>query len=82
MDTLYVFSQVAVPIRPLLALVERMLTVDGSLPPASVPFMTSLQQESMCSELPTLHSDSLDLLIAIIKSLRRQGIYYSTTFNI
>ncbi|KAG7012950.1 hypothetical protein SDJN02_25703 [Cucurbita argyrosperma subsp. argyrosperma] len=64
--------QVAVPIRPLLALVERMLTVDGSLPPASVPFMTSLQQESMCSELPTLHSDSLDLLIAIIKSLRSQ----------
>lgn len=64
--------QVAIPIRPLLALVERVLTVDGSLPPTSVPFMTSLQQESMCSELPALHSDSLDLLIAIIKSLRSQ----------
>ncbi|CAK9309947.1 unnamed protein product [Citrullus colocynthis] len=64
--------QVAIPIRPLLALIERVLTVDGSLAPTSVPFMTSLQQESMCSELPALHSDSLDLLIAIIKSLRSQ----------
>ncbi|XP_022956971.1 proline-, glutamic acid- and leucine-rich protein 1-like isoform X1 [Cucurbita moschata] len=64
--------QVAVPIRPLLAIVKRVLTVDGSLPPTSVPFMTSLQQESMCSELPALHSDSLDLLIAIVKRLRSQ----------
>ncbi|CAK9317306.1 unnamed protein product [Citrullus colocynthis] len=64
--------QVAVPIRPLLALVERVLTADGSLPPTSVPFMTSLQQESLCLELPALHSDSLDLLIAIVKSLRSQ----------
>ncbi|XP_031740831.1 proline-, glutamic acid- and leucine-rich protein 1-like isoform X2 [Cucumis sativus] len=64
--------QVAVPIRPLLALVERVLTMDGSLPPTSVPFMTSLQQESMCLELPVLHSVSLDLLVAIIKSLRSQ----------
>ncbi|KAL0538644.1 hypothetical protein IC582_022795 [Cucumis melo] len=64
--------QVAVPIRPLLALVERVLTMDGSLPPTSVPFMTSLQQESMCLELPVLHSVSLDLLVAIVKSLRSQ----------
>ncbi|XP_022150577.1 proline-, glutamic acid- and leucine-rich protein 1 isoform X2 [Momordica charantia] len=71
--------QVAVPIRPLLALVERVLMVDGSLPPTSVPFMTSLQQESICSELPTLHSNCLDLLIAIIKSLRSQLLPYAAS---
>uniref|UniRef100_A0A7N2LFT7 Uncharacterized protein n=1 Tax=Quercus lobata TaxID=97700 RepID=A0A7N2LFT7_QUELO len=59
--------QVNVPVRSLLVLVERVLMVDGSVPHALSAFMTSMQQELICSELPVLHLHSLELLIAIIK---------------
>ncbi|XVF41312.1 hypothetical protein PTKIN_Ptkin01aG0270500 [Pterospermum kingtungense] len=64
--------QVTAPIRSMLALVERLLMVDGSLPHTMLPFMTSMQQELICSELPLLHACSLELLIAIIKAMRSQ----------
>ncbi|PPS07302.1 hypothetical protein GOBAR_AA13336 [Gossypium barbadense] len=62
--------QVTVPVRLMLALVERLLRVDGSLPHTMLPFMTSVQQELICSELPVLHAYSLELLIALIKGMR------------
>ncbi|RWR72605.1 proline-, glutamic acid- and leucine-rich protein 1-like protein isoform X2 [Cinnamomum micranthum f. kanehirae] len=64
--------QVTVPVRPLLALVGRVLSVDGSLSQALQPFMTVLQQELICSELPVLHLGSLDILTAVIKGVRSQ----------
>ncbi|KAJ8644744.1 hypothetical protein MRB53_006492 [Persea americana] len=63
--------QVTVPVRLLLALVGRVLSVDGSLGQALQPFMTVMQQELICSELPVLHLGSLDILIAVIKGVRR-----------
>ncbi|XVE90883.1 hypothetical protein DITRI_Ditri20bG0111900 [Diplodiscus trichospermus] len=64
--------QVAAPVRSMLALVERLLMVDGSLPHTMLPLMTSMQQELLCSELPVLHAYSLELLIAVIKGMRSQ----------
>ncbi|XP_052488727.1 uncharacterized protein LOC105773909 isoform X2 [Gossypium raimondii] len=69
--------QVTVPVRSMLALVERLLRVDGSLPHTMLPFMTSVQQELICSELPVLHAYCLELLIAIIKGMRRQLLPHS-----
>ncbi|XP_061349893.1 uncharacterized protein LOC133295112 [Gastrolobium bilobum] len=60
--------KVNVPVRLLLALIERILMVNGSLPPMALPFFTSKQQENICSELPVLHLSSLELLSAIIKA--------------
>lgn len=48
--------------------------VDGSSSQAMFPFMTAMQQESICSELPVLHMHSLELLSATIKSARRWTI--------
>lgn len=45
--------------------------VDGSSSQAIFSFMTAMQQESICLELPVLHMHSLELLSAIIKSARR-----------
>ncbi|XP_020226610.1 proline-, glutamic acid- and leucine-rich protein 1 [Cajanus cajan] len=64
--------KVNVPVRLLLALVERILMVNGSLPQMSLPFMTAKQQENICSELPVLHLSSLELLTAIIKAMGSQ----------
>lgn len=63
---------VKVPIRPLLMLVERVLNVDGSLPQTMYPTITAMQQEYICSELPVLHSHSLEILCDIIKEARSQ----------
>ncbi|KAI8031839.1 Proline-, glutamic acid- and leucine-rich protein 1 [Camellia lanceoleosa] len=64
--------QVRVPIRPLVALAGRVLMVDGSVTQALFPFMTAMQQEFICSELPILHLYSLELLSAVIKGVRSQ----------
>ncbi|XP_026386237.1 proline-, glutamic acid- and leucine-rich protein 1-like [Papaver somniferum] len=69
--------QVTIPVRPLLALVKRVLLVDGSLSEALMPFMTVMQQEFICSELPVLQLNSLDLLTAIIKGVRSQLLPYA-----
>ncbi|GLT57051.1 hypothetical protein SLA2020_300530 [Shorea laevis] len=61
--------QVPVPIRSLLFLIERVLMMDGSCPQTMLPFMTAMQQELICSDLPVLHVHSLDLLIAVIKGM-------------
>ncbi|KAK4593338.1 hypothetical protein RGQ29_017452 [Quercus rubra] len=71
--------QVNVPVRSLLVLVERVLMVDGSVPHALSAFMTSMQQELICSELPVLHLHSLELLIAIIKGTRSQLLPYAAS---
>ncbi|MED6123205.1 hypothetical protein PIB30_046955 [Stylosanthes scabra] len=65
-------AKVQIPVRLLLALAERMLMVNGSLPQMSFPFMTSRQQEDICSVLPSLHLCSLELLDAIIKAMGSQ----------
>ncbi|KAL6181033.1 hypothetical protein ACLB2K_047691 [Fragaria x ananassa] len=64
--------QVTAPIHSLLALIERVMDVDGSLSHSLRLFMTAMQQEFVCSELPRLHSYSLDLLTAIFKGVRSQ----------
>lgn len=63
---------VVIPIRSLLATVRRVLQVDGSFNESLSLLTTSMHHELLCAELPALHDGSLDLLIAIIKSLRRQ----------
>ncbi|XP_047328099.1 proline-, glutamic acid- and leucine-rich protein 1 [Impatiens glandulifera] len=61
-------------VRPLLALVGRVLMVDGSIPESLLAFMTDMQQELICSQLPVLHSHALDLLSAVVRTLRSQII--------
>ncbi|MED6108420.1 hypothetical protein PIB30_023639 [Stylosanthes scabra] len=65
-------AKVQIPVCLLLALAERMLMVNGSLPQMSFPFMTSRQQEDICAVLPSLHLCSLELLDAIIKAMGSQ----------
>ncbi|XP_068462065.1 uncharacterized protein [Phaseolus vulgaris] len=72
-------AKVDVPVRLLLALVDRVLMVNGSLPQMSLPFMTAKQQENICSELPFLHSSSLELLTAIIKCMGSQLLPYAAS---
>ncbi|MCL7033057.1 hypothetical protein MKW94_024802 [Papaver nudicaule] len=69
--------QVTIPVRPLIALVKRVLLVDGSLSETLMPFLTVKQQEFICSELPGLQLHSLDLLTAIIKGVRSQLLPYA-----
>ncbi|KAG2650662.1 hypothetical protein PVAP13_1NG198100 [Panicum virgatum] len=63
---------VNVPTRALVALIRRVLLVDGSLHKKLLPSTTSLHQELICFELPSLHSTFLDLLSATIKGMRSQ----------
>ncbi|XP_047091380.1 proline-, glutamic acid- and leucine-rich protein 1 isoform X5 [Lolium rigidum] len=72
MLTSYYPVQVNVPVRALLALLRRVLLVDGSLHNKKFPSTTSLHQELICFELPSLHSSFLDLLHATIKGMRSQ----------
>ncbi|KAF7043231.1 hypothetical protein CFC21_052622, partial [Triticum aestivum] len=72
MLTSYYPVQVTVPVRALIALSRRVLLVDGSLRNKSFPSTTSLHQELICFELPSLHSSFLDLLHATIKGMRSQ----------
>ncbi|KAI6669301.1 hypothetical protein NL676_004186 [Syzygium grande] len=64
--------QVNIPVKAVLALIERVLMADGSVSQSLLPFVTATQQESLCSELPMFHSDALDLLIALTKGMRSQ----------
>ncbi|CAI0420652.1 unnamed protein product [Linum tenue] len=64
--------QVNVPVRSLLALVERVLMVHGTLSDSMSSFVIAAEQEYVCSELPVLHSYGLDLLSALIKGMRSQ----------
>ncbi|KAL0795827.1 hypothetical protein Bca101_067204 [Brassica carinata] len=68
-----------IPVASLLSLVERVLAVNGSLPKDMLPFMTGIQQELVCAELPTLHSSALGLLRATIKSIRSQLLPYAAS---
>ncbi|XP_024009175.1 proline-, glutamic acid- and leucine-rich protein 1 isoform X2 [Eutrema salsugineum] len=72
-------SKLNIPVRSLLSLVERVLAVNGSLPRSMSPFMTGIQQELVCAELPTLHSSALELLVATIKSIRSQLLPYAAS---
>ncbi|KAF8656892.1 hypothetical protein HU200_060454 [Digitaria exilis] len=72
MLTSYYPVQVNVPMRALVALMRRVLLVDGSLHKKLLPSTTSLHQELICFELPSLHSTFLDLLNATIKGMRSQ----------
>ncbi|KAK9086715.1 hypothetical protein Syun_029109 [Stephania yunnanensis] len=59
--------QVNVPIHVLIALVRRVLSIDGSWSQPS-----RLPQGFVCSELPMLHLQCLDMLTAMIKAIRSQ----------
>ncbi|KFK44843.1 hypothetical protein AALP_AA1G309800 [Arabis alpina] len=72
-------SKIHIPVGSLLSLVERVLAVNGSLPRAMSPFMTGIQQELVCAELPTLHLFALELLRATIKSIRSQLLPYAVS---
>lgn len=72
MLTSYYPVQVNVPIHALIALMRRVLLVDGSLHNKLFPSTTSLHQELICFDLPSLHSTFLDLLNATIKGMRSQ----------
>ncbi|XP_011076916.1 uncharacterized protein LOC105161048 [Sesamum indicum] len=63
---------VPVPVSGLIALVSRVLMVDGSLPPSSYSFMTTLKQEFICSEIPLLQLHGLEILAAVVQGLRSQ----------
>ncbi|KAH6766913.1 hypothetical protein C2S52_017896 [Perilla frutescens var. hirtella] len=63
---------VPVPISGLIALAGRVLLTDGSSSLASYSFMTTLKQELICSEIPTLQLQSLEILTAIVKGLGSQ----------
>lgn len=67
--------QVPVPLSALLALVRRILSVDGSpyrsASVVGVP-LSSAQQTYLCCELPALHSCALDLLYATLCGVRSQ----------
>ncbi|KAL6877598.1 hypothetical protein ACP4OV_012813 [Aristida adscensionis] len=65
-------AQVKVPMHALIALIRRVLLIDGSLHKKLFPSTTTLHQELICFELPTLHSIFLDLLTATIKGMRSQ----------
>lgn len=64
--------QVAVPIRPILATVRRVLMVSGSLPESLQPFTTAMQQEFVCTQLPALQLCSLEVLAAVVKGMHCQ----------
>ncbi|KAK3156687.1 hypothetical protein QOZ80_2AG0110520 [Eleusine coracana subsp. coracana] len=70
MLTSYYPVQVNVPVRALIALIRRVLLVNGSMHKKMFPSTTSLHQELICFELPSVHSTFLDLLIATIKGMR------------
>lgn len=65
------YAQVPVPVHPLLALIRRVLMINGSLPEALKPFTTAMQQEFVCLHLPVLHLNILDVLAAVVKGLRK-----------
>ncbi|KAJ8477452.1 hypothetical protein OPV22_021179 [Ensete ventricosum] len=65
-------TQVSVPVRPLVAMLGRVLAMDGSVRGSFMPFTTVMHQELICFELPSLHLDTLDLLIAVVKGVRSQ----------
>ncbi|XP_057803662.1 uncharacterized protein LOC131018988 isoform X2 [Salvia miltiorrhiza] len=67
---------VQVPICGLISLSGRVLLVDGSLPLSSYSFMTTLKQEFICSEIPNLQFQSLEILTAIVKGLGSQVLPY------
>ncbi|KAF6169169.1 hypothetical protein GIB67_013599, partial [Kingdonia uniflora] len=51
---------------------NRVLLVDGSLSSNIIPFIAVMQKEFICLDLPILHLQGLDLLIAAIKGIRSQ----------
>ncbi|XP_074264356.1 uncharacterized protein LOC141586859 [Silene latifolia] len=66
------FRYVVVPVRPLLAIVGRVLMVNGSLSEALQPFTTAMQQELVCLHLPALHQNVLGILDALQMGLHSQ----------
>lgn len=64
-------TKVNIPVHALVALIQRVLLVDVSLNKSLFQSNTPLDQELICSEIPTLHSAFLDLLGATIKGMRR-----------
>ncbi|KAH6558773.1 hypothetical protein KP509_1Z046200 [Ceratopteris richardii] len=68
-------AQVPVPLTAMLALITRILNVDGS-PYGSASVLgiptSTVHQVSLCCELPALHSCALDLLYSAVCGIRSQ----------
>ncbi|KAF6161199.1 hypothetical protein GIB67_007840 [Kingdonia uniflora] len=60
---------VTVPIQTLLEIVSRVLLVNGSLSPNTIPFIAAMKQEFIYLDLSILNLHGLDLLIAAIKGI-------------
>ncbi|KAG9144631.1 hypothetical protein Leryth_020239, partial [Lithospermum erythrorhizon] len=60
--------QVSVPVRALIALVDRVLVVDGSSSHGFFPSVSTMEL-TICSQLPLLHLYSLELLSSMIQGL-------------
>ncbi|KAL9676718.1 hypothetical protein QQ045_004935 [Rhodiola kirilowii] len=65
-------APVTVPVESLLALIERVLMVDGSLAKSAYPFITVMQQECICSQLLILHEHCFDLLKILMTTIGSQ----------
>ncbi|XP_074578673.1 uncharacterized protein LOC141835144 [Curcuma longa] len=70
--------QVIVPISPLVALVQRVLIVDGSSHDSLTRFTTIIDEDLVCHD-PTLHLGGMDLLIAVIERVKSQLIPHAAT---
>ncbi|KAG6481376.1 hypothetical protein ZIOFF_057976 [Zingiber officinale] len=70
--------QVIVPISPLVALVQRVLMVDGSSHVSLTGFTTIIDKDLVCHD-PTLHLGGMDLLIALIEGVKSQLIPHAAT---
>jgi hypothetical protein len=64
----YPVQVINIPVRALVTLTRKVLLIDGSF---LLQSNTTLCQELICSEIPTLHSTFLDLLASTIKGMRR-----------
>ncbi|XP_025811285.1 uncharacterized protein LOC112889030 isoform X5 [Panicum hallii] len=63
----YPVQVINIPVRALVTLTRKVLLIDGSF---LLQSNTTLCQELICSEIPTLHSTFLDLLASTIKGMR------------
>lgn len=73
--------QVPVPVCGLISLAGRVLLVDGSFSVSSYSFMTTQKQEFICSEIPHLQFQCLEILTAIVKGLGRYIKFYRKHFR-
>ncbi|XP_051141278.1 uncharacterized protein LOC127258473 [Andrographis paniculata] len=65
---------VSVPIHAIIYLAERALLIDCSLLPSSYEFLTTMDHDFICSEIPLLQLHSLEILASVIEGLGSQTL--------